>query len=385
MLAADDAAMRSRAYQTCRDYLLGAWRSVGPDTMLLERIRGGLSNHLYYCALPNGTKPTANEPREVLLRLYGQMHGPDALEHMLAESVIFTLLSERGLGPRLYGVFPGGRLEEYIPARSLHRAELADPELSRQVADRVARVHRLNVPVAKEASWLWSSVEKWQHSSRDFLASSPHDAALVQKLRSLDAFAEVEYVKQLAKQVDSPVVFAHNDLQEGNILLKQDKARRQVALIDFEYCAYNYRGFDIANHFLERVYGYKNEAAPYYTVHTDAYPSRDEQLVFIRAYLAAYHADNKENKDRSSALHKPNRVPGRVSQWVAAAPTEEETLLREVQAMALVSHVFWLLWSIVQGHVSEIQFGYLDYAKVRLEHYLAAKEELERELRAHAG
>lgn len=52
------------------------------------------------------------------------MHGEDALEHMLAESVIFTLLSERGLGPHLYGVFPGGRLEQYIQVSSLSRRRL---------------------------------------------------------------------------------------------------------------------------------------------------------------------------------------------------------------------------------------------------------------------
>lgn len=44
-----------------------------------------------------------------------QVHGEDALESVLAESVIFALLSERRLGPRLYGVFPGGRLEQFIP------------------------------------------------------------------------------------------------------------------------------------------------------------------------------------------------------------------------------------------------------------------------------
>jgi choline/ethanolamine kinase len=37
------------------------------------------------------------------------------------ESVIFTLLSERKLGPKLMGVFNGGRLEEYIPVRKIIR------------------------------------------------------------------------------------------------------------------------------------------------------------------------------------------------------------------------------------------------------------------------
>jgi hypothetical protein len=47
--------------------------------------------------------------------LYGKLHGERALEGLVTEAVIFTMLSESQRGPRLLGVFPGGRLEEYIP------------------------------------------------------------------------------------------------------------------------------------------------------------------------------------------------------------------------------------------------------------------------------
>lgn len=48
-----------------------------------------------------------------LLFLY-ILQGVDSL---VQESVMFAILAERALGPRLYGVFPQGRLEEYIPVR----------------------------------------------------------------------------------------------------------------------------------------------------------------------------------------------------------------------------------------------------------------------------
>lgn len=72
---------------------------------------GGLSNWLYLVRLEKGVVT----PKQVLLRLYGQTHGEDALEALITESVIFTLLSERKLGPKLFGVFPGGRIEEFLP------------------------------------------------------------------------------------------------------------------------------------------------------------------------------------------------------------------------------------------------------------------------------
>ena len=34
---------------------------------------------------------------------------------MVLESVMFAILAERELGPKLYGIFPTGRLEQYVP------------------------------------------------------------------------------------------------------------------------------------------------------------------------------------------------------------------------------------------------------------------------------
>ena len=37
------------------------------------------------------------------------------VDAQITESVVFAVLGSRGLGPQLYGAFPEGRLEEYIP------------------------------------------------------------------------------------------------------------------------------------------------------------------------------------------------------------------------------------------------------------------------------
>ncbi len=77
---------------------------------------GGLSNWLYHVKLSKvGNHQDEKYPREVLLRLYGLSHGECGFHHIITESVIFALLSERKLGPKLHGVFAGGRIEEYVP------------------------------------------------------------------------------------------------------------------------------------------------------------------------------------------------------------------------------------------------------------------------------
>jgi len=73
---------------------------------------------LYFCELPPGVKPKRDEPSRVLLRLYGSSHeSENVLEAHFSECVVFTMLSEMQSGPRLYGIFPGGRLEQHIPVR----------------------------------------------------------------------------------------------------------------------------------------------------------------------------------------------------------------------------------------------------------------------------
>ena len=82
---------------------------------------GGLSNHIFHCSLPPETGKRSDEPddadcpSDVLLRLYGGSQNVTErsitayITSHVIDNVVFTILSERGLGPRLYGVFPEGR------------------------------------------------------------------------------------------------------------------------------------------------------------------------------------------------------------------------------------------------------------------------------------
>ena len=75
--------------------------------------RGGMSNIVYLCYLSKSVPIKPNEQRQVLLRIYGEII-KDNPETVVTDSVIYALLAERKLGPKLYGVFTGGRIEEYV-------------------------------------------------------------------------------------------------------------------------------------------------------------------------------------------------------------------------------------------------------------------------------
>ncbi|ERL85362.1 hypothetical protein D910_02782, partial [Dendroctonus ponderosae] len=298
----DTIEMREVAARLCRDYLHGAWKKVTAQSIGFKHISGGLSNHLYHVSLPidfydsyeDNKKTVSQEPKDVLIRIYGQTHGEGALEALITES----------LGPKLHGVFPGGRLEQYINARPLLNTELADPRLSVQIAQKMAALHSMQVPLHKEPTWLWGTIARWLLTCDTKLKSNNLPKKVRELLDNVDLRAESKWLRQRMEQEKSPVVFCHNDMQEGNILLNMDHDKEnnpeesQLMIIDFEYCSYNYRGFDIANHFIE-------------------------------AYL-----------NEKGSREQPKK------------------LLKEVEVFTLATNFFWSLWAFINADTSEIPFGY---------------------------
>ncbi|XP_075064554.1 choline/ethanolamine kinase [Mixophyes fleayi] len=344
--------LQMKAFTLCREYLGGVWRSIEPHQMRVSVVSGGLSNLLYKCSLSDTVPTQSTEPRQVLLRLYGAiLQGVDSL---VLESVMFAILAERSLGPQLYGVFPRGRLEEYIPSRRLVTSDLSIPDISSEIAVKLARFHMMEMPFNKEPVWLFRTMEKYmsQISSISFT-----HAALVDKFNKLKSFhleEEMQSLRHLLKSTPSPVVFCHNDVQEGNILLLSSRSSHpsdKLMLIDFEYSSYNYRGFDIGNHFCEWVYNYHHDEWPFYKAQMSDYPTREQQLHFLRPYLL-------EICPELSAEERH---------------VQEEAMVLEVNRFALASHFFWGLWSILQAKMSTIEFGYLDYALSRFDAYFQQK------------
>ncbi|XP_004589749.2 choline/ethanolamine kinase [Ochotona princeps] len=341
-----------RAHQWCREYLGGAWRRALPGELRVQPVSGGLSNLLFRCSLPDHLPSVGDEPREVLLRVYGAiLQGVDSL---VLESVMFAILAERALGPQLYGVFPEGRLEQYIPSRPLKTQELRDPVLSAAIATKMAQFHGMEMPFTKEPHWLFGTMERYLKQIQELPDTGLPQPHLLETYRLKD---EMSQLRKLLDSTPSPVVFCHNDIQEGNILLlSEPRSVDSLMLVDFEYSSYNYRGFDIGNHFCEWVYDYTHEEWPFYRAQPADYPTRGQQLHFIRHYLAEVQKGETLPKAEQSKL--------------------EEDLLIEVNRYALASHFFWGLWSTLQASMSTIEFGYLEYAQSRFQFYFQQKSQL---------
>ncbi len=238
-----DTDYKTKAWMLCREYLTGRWGSVEEASFQIRRISGGLTNHIFHCSLPqagedeggrvakkrggkkamelhqvaNGKKSGPgkggggggededdedSEPADVLLRLYGG--GPDDTDQSLTsyitshviDNVVFTILSERGLGPKLYGVFPEGRLEEFIHARSMTPEEVRDPTLSAIIARKVAKIHSLSTPINKERDWLSKMFRRYQTQVEQISLSDvdPKHHPLAKELLYFDFKKETDWL-----------------------------------------------------------------------------------------------------------------------------------------------------------------------------------------------
>ncbi|XP_047373419.1 choline kinase alpha isoform X3 [Sciurus carolinensis] len=382
-----DPRTRRKAYLWCKEFLPGAWRGLREDQFHISVIRGGLSNMLFQCSLPDTVATVCDEPRKVLLRLYGAIlqmvfliklwngkrscnkEGSEqaqkenefqGAEAMVLESVMFAILAERSLGPKLYGIFPQGRLEQFIPSRRLDTEELSVPDISAEIAEKMATFHGMKMPFNKEPKWLFGTMEKYLNQVLRIKFTGESRIKQLHKLLSFNLPLELENLRSLLESTPSPVVFCHNDCQEGNILLldgRENVEKQKLMLIDFEYSSYNYRGFDIGNHFCEWMYDYTYEKYPFFTANILKYPTRTQQLHFISSYLTTFQNDFENlSSEEKSAI--------------------EEDMLLEVNRFALASHFFWGLWSIVQAKISSIEFGYMEYAHARFDAYFDQKRKL---------
>ncbi|XP_065259830.1 choline kinase alpha isoform X3 [Emys orbicularis] len=334
-----DSRTRRKAYLWCKEFLPGAWRGLREEQLRISPIRGGLSNMLFQCSLPDTMEMVADEPRKVLLRLYG------------------AILQMRSCNK---GGSGQAQKENDLQSRKLDTEELGLPDISAEIAEKMARFHGMKMPFNKEPKWLFGTMEKYLNQVLRIKFTRESRIRKLNKILSYNLPQEMKSLRSMLEATSSPVVFCHNDCQEGNVLLlegREDSEKQKLMLIDFEYSSYNYRGFDIANHFCEWMYDYTYEKYPFFKASFLKYPTRMQQLHFISSYLTAFQNgfENLSNEDKSKT---------------------EEDMLMEVNRFALASHFFWGLWSIIQAKISSIEFGYMDYALSRFDAYFDQKRKL---------
>lgn len=354
---------------------------VTPELLSIRKVSGALTNAIFFVSCPTiALVPT------LLLRIYGTSSG--SLISRSHELRILHILSSRyHFGPRVYGTFTNGRVEEYFESATLVSSDLRDKKTSQWVALRMAELHSVDLSVVEGPltvsalegkSWeigVKKHVKAWMPAAREVLALHCVSEDIRQTL-NIDHFYELwmRYLRWVShvEKVEGAGrrVFAHNDTQYGNILkltspLRHDAPEHhQIVVVDFEYASPNPVAFDIANHFNEWTADYHSSTP--HLLDPSWYPTMEQRQVFYRAYLAHSRATDTCTSS-VPALH----LEAEVSQ-----------LERQVRIWSPASHGMWTVWGIVQAQDNlesgelEPEFDYLAYATCRMEGFIKELSEL---------
>ncbi|KAJ3009212.1 hypothetical protein HKX48_008095 [Thoreauomyces humboldtii] len=342
------------AVLTClMDLLPEEWSCVRDASQLhLERVSGAMTNCIYFVTGPAGT-------HKVLLRIYGS--GADQFIKRDREMFWLCKMSEHGVAPKLLGAFANGRFEEYLDSSTLGKDDLRDPDTSRKIAVQLYKLHQLihSSDDAEEvesttSSDLWNKLRRWQKMALKSVSImkkiQPERYADMRRVVDIKTIrAEIDEVESNLHDMASPLVFAHNDAQYGNVLRKRSDG--SLIIVDYEYSSINYRGYDFANHFCEWAADYHCPTP--HRMDFDKYPTREQQEVFFNAYIDAAGVVSDVERKRSLAF-----------------------MYREANKFALASHLLWGLWGLMQASQTDIDFDYVGYACTRFGQYWKIKSDM---------
>ncbi|ONM22147.1 putative ethanolamine kinase [Zea mays] len=271
----------------------------------------------------------------VTVRLYGP--NTDLVIDRKRELQAIPYLSAAGFGARLLGIFENGVVQSFIYARTLSPADMKEPKIAAEIAKELRKFHQVDIPGSKEPQ-LWNDIFKFLKKAAALKFEDNMKQKRYEKISFREIQDEVQELKDLLDILRAPVVYAHNDLLSGNLMLNDLEGK--LYFIDFEYGSYSYRGYDIANHFNE----YAGFDCDY-----NLYPDKDAQYHFFRNYL---HTD------------RPSEVDAQ----------DMEVLYVETNTFRLASHIYWALWALIQAKVSPIDFDYLGYFFLRYGEYKKQRE-----------
>ncbi|KAI8833775.1 choline/ethanolamine kinase [Chytriomyces cf. hyalinus JEL632] len=267
----------------------------------------------------------------ILIRTYGK--GTDALIDRNQEMMNFVILSRSGLSPKVHGRFHNGFIYGYV--------DLKHDEKYPLIARHMARWHKVDASdIIEPTSHLFKTYYEWLDLIPEKFTNPSVDATAAERGGIFFFTASVlENLEAELSKVDSPVVFCHGDVNPMNIIYDAESGK--IDFIDYEYGFYRPRGFDLGNHFCEHT-GFDCE--------WELYPNPEFQRKFLREYLEACDTSK---------------------------PVTEEDVSRacaEANKFSLASNLGWGIWGLVQAELSDLEFDYPGYSKMRFDEYFRRKK-----------
>jgi len=339
---------------------------------------------------------------------------------IIGELRAHTLLASHALAPPLFARFNNGLLYKFISGRVCTAADIRKPEIYKKVARKLGEWHgRLSIITLRDDHSktqgietgmalvddgklsetpfpnLWTITRGWIDALPDH---EDVDGEQKEKtVRKEELRKEYDFLKQKLDTIKGingrDYVFGHCDLLSGNIILSSSSSTssidvrterkddgehddQEISFIDYEYACPAPAAFDIANHFSE----WGGFECDYQHL-----PNRSQRREFLTCYLSSLlnhlpvdsMIDCPVETDRSdeSLSHLPKDHDGEHS----LSKTHGEMLSQLEEQVDLYRGLpgfYWGVWALIQAKISNINFDYTSYSKIRFGEYYAWKKAL---------
>lgn len=351
-----------RSQETFQNGILEVLSKIRPNWVprsefIHKTFSGGLTNKLV------GVYMDGKKEDMVLIRIYGQ--NSDVMIDRKKEVRNMKLLHHHGCGAELFAIFKNGIAYQYLSGSILSIENIRESNIFPKVAVACAKMHSIPAPPSKDGSsfekeaCLWNLLRKFQSHSPD---GFPQNQEMDEYYQKVIQYSKTELAIEIDKMQSllankalkkSKIVFCHNDLMPTNILINETSKQHAneslfASFIDYEYGDWNYREYDIANHFNEFV-GLPDERTGQMN-YEKLYPSKDFRLKWLKEYIKHTNLMNGDP---------------------VVEPTQQEIdeLDDMVSYFTPLGHLVWGIWSLVQAKFSDIDFDYINYAAERLKQY----------------
>lgn len=175
--------------------------ALKPSSIHLQKVSGALTNAVFFVSFnpnPTPTSPsmspmltptmppsdpdhpppiTTNEfPQTLLFRVYGPS-SDQLIERDEELRILHVLSNQYGLGPKMYGTFANGRVEQFFPSRALKPQELRVPPIAHGIARRMRELHSVDLKAlgyqmgrAGEPT-IWRLISDWVDNAQEILST----------------------------------------------------------------------------------------------------------------------------------------------------------------------------------------------------------------------
>jgi len=351
---------------------LRLWRDIDSNSIGIEQLAGGLNNFVYKVTF-DGQAFIYKE-----LRL-------DETVNVTKETSIIKGLSAVGLSHKLLFLDQAEtfRIEEYIEGRLIESDEIAEWKILTKCIETVAQLHQVDPAVAHTGFTFTDEclIGNQLSISRKACADKekhfkPEDWSLVQQIEDMLDEKEIEWLKSVDQSLKShKLVFSHNDVTVGNILLETGTDR--VRLLDWETAFPSYRANDLVTLFTERFIEYDDNVPEGFIITIPAKIDWQTVRKMLEIYLLLSIAlkSNRPIPDHASLICDAKRDAFLCEEFGSEVESTKEIslLIDEFKFCAVLNHHNIAAWGISVVDQKSTAIDYLNYAKMHRELYFRLK------------